>query len=79
VVAAPVGVDLLSTSPTLGSVRVVHQLDGFRDALVPHAAHGPVRDYLAHFDQARRTRALLPADILPPTEGSGRGDRRTDT
>ncbi|RPE33222.1 helix-turn-helix domain-containing protein [Kitasatospora cineracea] len=73
--ALHVGVELLSTSPTLGSVRVVHQLDSFRDALEPHAAHGLVRDYLVHFDQARRTRALLLADIMPPREGSGSGDR----
>ncbi|TFV31950.1 hypothetical protein E4K10_12490 [Streptomyces sp. T1317-0309] len=55
-----VGHDLLSTSPTLGSVRVVQQLDGLRRLLEPH------REYLARFDDARRARMLLLADLIPP-------------
>ncbi|MFJ8434467.1 helix-turn-helix domain-containing protein [Kitasatospora sp. NPDC094019] len=75
--AVGVGTELLLTSPALGSVRVVHQLDGLRDLLARHADHSPVREYLARFDEARRTRALLLADIMPPRGGNGSGD--TDT
>ncbi|MGW5465969.1 tetratricopeptide repeat protein [Streptomyces sp. NPDC003996] len=67
--AVSVGHDLLSTSPTLSSVRVVQQLDGLRRLLQPHRAYPPVRDYLARFDDARRARMLLLADIIPPSPG----------
>ncbi|MER7220817.1 MULTISPECIES: tetratricopeptide repeat protein [Streptomyces] len=64
--AVSVGHDLLSTSPTLGSVRVVRQLDGLRRLLEPHRGYRPVREYLARFDDARRARMLLLADLIPP-------------
>ncbi|WP_327073352.1 XRE family transcriptional regulator [Kitasatospora purpeofusca] len=67
--AVGVGVALLATSPTMGSVRVVQQLDGLRDQLRQHAAYDPVCEYLARFDDARRTRALLLADIMPQPRG----------
>ncbi len=77
--AVQVGAELLVTSPTLGSVRVVHQLDGLRTQLAEHAEYRPVREYLARFDGARKTRALLLADIMPPLRGgTGNGDD-TDT
>ncbi|MFE2555506.1 XRE family transcriptional regulator [Streptomyces sp. NPDC059352] len=68
--ALSVGHELLSTSPTLGSVRVVHQLDDLRRLLDPHKGYPPVRDYLVRFDDARRARMLLLADILTPREGA---------
>ncbi|MCG0066577.1 XRE family transcriptional regulator [Streptomyces tricolor] len=67
--AVSVGHDLLSTSPTLGSVRVVQQLDGLRRLLEPHRGYRPVREYLARFDDARRARMLLLADLIPPSPG----------
>jgi hypothetical protein len=67
--AIHVGNDLLSTSPTLGSVRVVRQLDALRRLLEPDRAHAPVRQYLERFDDARRARMLLLADIIPPEGG----------
>ncbi|MFF9526397.1 XRE family transcriptional regulator [Streptomyces achromogenes] len=67
--AVSVGHDLLSTSPTLGSVRVVQQLDGLRRLLEPHRGYRPVREYLARFDDARRARMLLLADLIPPPPG----------
>ncbi|MGY0461707.1 XRE family transcriptional regulator [Kitasatospora sp. cg17-2] len=75
--AVGVGAELLATSPTLGSVRVMHQLDGLRVQLAEHADYRPVREYLARFDEARRTRALLLADIMPPRRG-GNGSGDTD-
>ncbi|WP_241989736.1 MULTISPECIES: helix-turn-helix domain-containing protein [unclassified Streptomyces] len=68
--AISVGNDLLHTSPTLGSVRVVHQLDALRGLLEVHKGYGPVRDYLARFDEARRARMLLLADIITPRGGT---------
>ncbi|PZH20172.1 hypothetical protein C1I97_01765 [Streptomyces sp. NTH33] len=66
-----VGDELLTTTaPTLGSVRVMHQLDDLRIRLEPHRAYRPVRDLLARLDQAKRARILLLADILTPVEGS---------
>lgn len=67
--AVSVGHDLLSTSPTLGSVRVVQQLDGLRRLLEPHRGYRPVREYLARFADARRARMLLLADLIPPSPG----------
>lgn len=67
--AVSVGQDLLSTSPTLGSVRVMQQLDGLRRLLGPHRGYWPVREYLARFDDARRARMLLLADLIPPSPG----------
>jgi transcriptional regulator with XRE-family HTH domain len=67
--AVHAGHDLLSTSPTLGSIRVVQQLDALRRLLEPHRAYGPVREYLTRFDDARRARMLLLADIIPPSPG----------
>lgn len=67
--AVHTGRDLLSTSPTLGSVRLVRQLDGLSRRMEPHAAYWPVREYLAQFADARRARMLLLADIIPPSPG----------
>ncbi|GGK55883.1 hypothetical protein [Streptomyces flaveus] len=67
--AVSVGHDLLSTSPTLGSIRVVRQLDGLRHLLERHKAYGPVREYLVRFDDARRARMLLLANIIPTSPG----------
>ncbi|MFG2944669.1 helix-turn-helix domain-containing protein [Streptomyces adustus] len=67
--AVHVGHDLLSTSPTLGSVRVVQQLDGLRRLLEPHRGYAPVKEYLTRFDEARRARMLLLADLIPPHPG----------
>lgn len=67
--AVRVGNDLLSTSPTLGSVRVVQQLDELRRLLEPRRSYEPVREYLVRFDDARRARMLLLADIVPPSSG----------
>lgn len=64
--AVGVGHDLLSTSPTLGSIRVAHQLDDLRRLLEPHTGYRPVREYLTRFDDARRARMLLLADIIVP-------------
>ncbi|MFB8209702.1 MULTISPECIES: helix-turn-helix transcriptional regulator [unclassified Streptomyces] len=68
--AIGVGHDLLGTSPTLGSVRVLRQLDELRDLLESHAGYRPVRDYLARFEDARRARMLLLADIITPRGGT---------
>ncbi|MGG2459749.1 XRE family transcriptional regulator [Streptomyces sp. RGM 3693] len=67
--AVNVAYDLLSTSPTLGSIRVLQQLDQLRRLLEPHKAYGPVREYLVRFDAARKARMLLLADIIPPPRG----------
>ncbi|MFE7524411.1 helix-turn-helix domain-containing protein [Kitasatospora sp. NPDC057542] len=67
--AVAVGTDLLATSPTLGSVRVINQLDGLVELLGRHRDYTPVREYLARFDEARRTRLLLLADIIPSPRG----------
>jgi tetratricopeptide (TPR) repeat protein len=67
--AVRVGHDLLSTSPTLGSVRVAQQLDELRRLLEAHREYPPVRAYLARFDDARRARMLLLADLIPPSPG----------
>ncbi|MFI6374757.1 XRE family transcriptional regulator [Streptomyces sp. NPDC050546] len=65
--AVHTGHDLLSTSPTLGSIRVMQHLDLLRRLLEPHRAYAPVREYLTRFDDARRARMLLLADIIPPS------------
>ncbi|MFE4970815.1 XRE family transcriptional regulator [Kitasatospora sp. NPDC056651] len=67
--AIAVGDDLLTTSPTLGSVRVVDQLDGLVGLLGRHRGYKPVREYLARSDEASRTRLLLLADIIPSPRG----------
>jgi hypothetical protein len=67
--AIGVGTELLDTSPTLGSVRVVHQMDDLRELLGRHRDYGPVCEYLARFDEARRARQLLLADIIPLPRG----------
>ncbi|MFG3512172.1 XRE family transcriptional regulator [Streptomyces bobili] len=68
--AVSVGHELLSTSPTLGSIRVVHQLDDLRRLLESHKGYGPLREYLMKFDDARRARMLLLADIITPRGGT---------
>ncbi|MFJ1869402.1 XRE family transcriptional regulator [Streptomyces sp. NPDC088097] len=62
--AVKVGHDLLTTSPTLSSVRVIHQLDDLRARLDRHKAYAPVGQYLVRFDDAHRARMLLMADII---------------
>ncbi|MFF4019350.1 helix-turn-helix domain-containing protein [Streptomyces sp. NPDC001843] len=62
--AVAVGQDLLTTSPTLSSVRVVRQLDHLGQMMDPHKKYGPVREYLVRFDGVRKARMLLLADIL---------------
>ncbi|MFE1784066.1 helix-turn-helix domain-containing protein [Streptomyces sp. NPDC059506] len=63
------GRHLLTTDPALASVRVVHQLHELRRLLETRRAYRPVRKYLEHFDEARRTRMLLLADIITPSRG----------
>ncbi len=63
------GHELLATSPTLSSVRVIHQLGDLRRVLEPHRAYPPVRAYLERFDDAIRARMLLLADIITPSRG----------
>ncbi|MFI0151697.1 XRE family transcriptional regulator [Streptomyces lydicus] len=58
------GVMLLTTNPSLGSVRVVNQLADLRRMLDSHRDHHPVRDFLERFDAAAKTRLLLLADIM---------------
>ncbi|MDH6133562.1 transcriptional regulator with XRE-family HTH domain [Kitasatospora sp. MAA4] len=67
--AVGVGHQLLATCASLGSIRVVRQLDDLRRLLEQHLGYTPVREYLALFDDARRTRMLLLADIVPPSRG----------
>ncbi|MFD8780766.1 hypothetical protein [Kitasatospora sp. NPDC059599] len=67
--AVSVGTDLLATSPTLGSVRVVNQLDDLAELLGRYCDYSPVQEYLARFDEASRTRVLLLADIIPEPRG----------
>jgi hypothetical protein len=67
--AVTVGHDLLAADLNLGSVRVVRQLDGLRQQLHPHRTHPPVRAFLTRFDDTRRARMLLLADIIPPPRG----------
>ncbi|MFJ6730443.1 XRE family transcriptional regulator [Streptomyces sp. NPDC091281] len=64
--AVAVGHDVLSADPNLGSIRVVRQLDKLRTLLVPHRSHPPVDGLLTRFDETRRARMLLLADIVPP-------------
>lgn len=69
--AVNVGHDLITADSTLGSIRVVHQLDALRGLLEPHRSYPPVRDLLTRFDEARRARMLLLADIIqPPSKGT---------
>ncbi|MCX5525514.1 hypothetical protein OG342_22110 [Streptomyces bobili] len=70
--ALAVGHDLLATSPTLGSIRVVQQLDDLRALLESHKGHEPVREYLVRFGDTRRARMLLLADLIPSPGGPRR-------
>ncbi|MDT9689482.1 helix-turn-helix transcriptional regulator [Streptomyces sp. P9(2023)] len=63
------GLTLLTMSPNLSSIRVVHQLDELRAMLELHRDYPPVRDFLARFDDAARARMLLLADIITPHSG----------
>ncbi|WEO92944.1 hypothetical protein A6P39_001920 [Streptomyces sp. FXJ1.172] len=47
----------------------MQQLDGLRELLEPHRGYLPVREYLTRFDEARRARMLLLADLIPPSPG----------
>jgi tetratricopeptide (TPR) repeat protein len=60
---------LLSTSPTLGSIRVVQQLDDLRQRLEDHKGYRPVHEYLVRFEDSRRARMLLLADLIPQQSG----------
>ena len=64
--AVTVGHDVLAADPNLGSIRVLRQLDDLRALLAPHRGHPPVRVLLTRFDETRRARMLLLADIVPP-------------
>lgn len=66
--AISVGTDLLTTSPTLGSVRVVRQLRDLGETLRQHHKYGPVGEYLARFDEASKAQSLLLADIIPSSQ-----------
>ncbi|MBB1245017.1 helix-turn-helix transcriptional regulator [Streptomyces durbertensis] len=70
--AVHAGHGLLNASPLLGSVRVLQQLDELRQLLEPHQGHRPIREYLRQFDESRRARMLLLADIIPPSSGGTR-------
>ncbi|MFC5887960.1 helix-turn-helix transcriptional regulator [Kitasatospora sp. CM 4170] len=70
--AVGVGTELLNTSPTLGSVRVVHQLDELGQLFRQYREYSPVRDYLARFDEACKARMLLLADIVSSSRGGSR-------
>ncbi|MER5597987.1 hypothetical protein [Streptomyces sp. NPDC002265] len=47
----------------------MQQLDGLRRLLEPHRGYAPVKEYLTRFDDARRARTLLLADLIPPHLG----------
>jgi tetratricopeptide (TPR) repeat protein len=64
--AVAVGHDVLAADPSLGSIRVLRQLDGLHTVLAAHCSHPPVRALLHRFDETRRARMLLLADIIPP-------------
>ncbi|WP_411134274.1 hypothetical protein [Streptomyces sp. C10] len=65
------GAGLLTTNPSLGSVRVVNQLADLRRMLDSHRGYRPVRDFLAQFDASAKMRLLLLADIMTPrSEGT---------
>ncbi|MFJ1581743.1 helix-turn-helix domain-containing protein [Streptomyces sp. NPDC088197] len=64
--AVAVSHDVLTADPNLGSIRVLCQLDGLHTALAVHRSHPPVRALLQRFDETRRARMLLLADIVPP-------------
>lgn len=69
--ALVVGEELLTTTaPTLGSIRVVRQLDSLRDEFEPNRSHPPVRTFLMRLEAERRARMLLLADILTSQGGS---------
>lgn len=69
--AVGVGDDLLAAlTPALGSIRVMHQLDGLSTSLARHRDYRPVKDFLERLDRARRARMLLLADILTPAGDS---------
>lgn len=69
--AVDTGLGLLTADPTLGSVRLIHQLEDLRKPLTPHRRYPPVRDLLERFDAAKRARMLLLADIIaPPGKGT---------
>jgi transcriptional regulator with XRE-family HTH domain len=70
--AVTVGHDLLAADLNLGSVRVIRQLDNLRELLEPHRSHPPVRAFLTRFDDTRRARMLLLADIIPSPRGGTR-------
>ncbi|MFJ5608350.1 helix-turn-helix domain-containing protein [Streptomyces sp. NPDC093221] len=64
--AVAVGHEVLAADPNLGSIRVLRQLDGLHAALAVHRSHSSVRALLQRFDETRRARMLLLADIVPP-------------
>ncbi|MFC3577801.1 helix-turn-helix domain-containing protein [Streptomyces yaanensis] len=65
-----VGEELLTaTAPTLGSVRVMQQLQSLGAQFEPNRSHPPVREFLMRLTAERRARMLLLADILTPQGG----------
>ncbi|WKK21397.1 tetratricopeptide repeat protein [Streptomyces olivoreticuli] len=71
--AVEVGIQLLTASPALSSVRMVNQLHELRRLLEVHRRYPPVRDFLARLDDNARTRSILLADIMQPhDEGTSR-------
>jgi transcriptional regulator with XRE-family HTH domain len=60
---------LAATAPTLGSIRVMQQLDALVARLEPYRSHPPVREFLMRLASERRARMLLLADILTPQGG----------
>ncbi|MFF4403713.1 helix-turn-helix domain-containing protein [Streptomyces sp. NPDC001404] len=65
------GRDLLTTDPSLSSVRVTNHVANLRNRLADHRSYPPVRDFLACLDDFMRTRSLLLADLMPPrSEGA---------
>ncbi|MEU7167067.1 XRE family transcriptional regulator [Streptomyces morookaense] len=57
---------LTANNPSLGSVRVVKQLDELRDLLGRHHAYPPVKDLSIRLADSTKTQSLLLADIMQP-------------
>ncbi|MFH8789392.1 helix-turn-helix domain-containing protein [Streptomyces roseoverticillatus] len=70
--AVHAGVELLTTTSALGSVRFVGQLADLRRAFGLHCAYAPAREFLRLLDDDMRKRSVLLADIMrsPGTGGT---------
>ncbi|MGW2839777.1 helix-turn-helix domain-containing protein [Streptomyces sp. NPDC001493] len=62
---------LLDLPFALGSVRAIQQMDDLVAALGPHRTYRPVQELRTRIGQARSSRMLLLADIVPPAGGGG--------